>query len=389
MSEGFYNEFEGLKKIHKYHYLIGTEIETTIDKYPCEYVPENCPHCESCIENKFMCDYCDFEEIKEYIINEYNLNENETDDNTICEICLKNEIYRLFICQYCEPCENCNGVMPMFLKEVEDYIEDCYNDESCGLEVVTKPFNSIAKYYEALIKITEKLGTDVLNVEYYCGGHINISWKREVQTPYGKTFERSQFYEKNIVKNLVYFADLLTYMFCTRETHYRYEYKQLTHKYSHIYIASLDKYHAIHVKPYAIEIRYPDTPNSPFDHLLLSVANLCISFITHKIKDYENEYKLIYSIYSKINEYGKDLTEKQKKYLKKKFNFLIRTIRPYLKTFSLELGIDLEKALRYRINNPRYEIETEDEITDKPFRIRKTKEIEEGYRHNQTTLDDF
>jgi len=363
-------------------YRIGTEIETILSAKPCQYDVTSCYICETCTP----CDYCDRHEIREYIINNYDINEEELDDNRVCELCERDEIWRDVICVACDPCERCEDQLPPFLEGLEKYIERFYEDGSCGLEISTIPFSSIKEYYESVKQIVEAIGPESIKIKEKCGGHINISWIYDN----GKVTYEWYDYEREIVYNLTYFADLLTYMCCSKYTKHRAAFKYIAKYYDDIYTTSSDKYHCIHTKSYAVEIRYPDSPKSPFDHLLLSVVNLSLSFITQQIKDYKKEYEMIYTIYSKVNFDGEKLSSKEKRYLKNKFKLLIKSIKPYIKIFSRQLNIDLQKALETRIQYPRYEygqkIKGKIRFSEELFKIKKPKTFESSNHPNQISL---
>lgn len=362
-------KFEGLKAIQRFDYKIGTEIETTLSSFACDYEAGVCPICDGCP----VCDFCDFGAIREYIIEEFNLDPDELTDDQVCEICDREELWRDFICVNCNPCESCEAVLPPFLEHLEKYIESYGDDISCGLEISTKPFDYLPEYYQAVKEIVNAVGIENIKIKDLCGGHINISWKLYTEE---ETIEWND-YEVEIAHNLLYFADLLTYLCCSKYTWYRRKYKKIPADYDEIPSKIYKKHHCIYIKSYAVEIRYPDSPKSVLDHLLLSAVNLALSFVTYQIKDYKKEYELIHTIYNKINTDGEKLNQKEKRYLRNKFKLLIKTIKPYIRTFSRELGIDLEKALRVRMEYPRYEyglrIKENVIFTEELFKIKKPK----------------
>ena len=363
-------------------YMIGTEIETILTlENPCE----ECIVCQNCSP----CDYCDQNEIIEYARREGYINENDFENNEevdVCEICQRYELYRSVICEYCNPCENCEYYdykpLPYYLSSIEKFLDKWYEDGSCGLELCTKAFDNIREYYQAIKEIINTVGVENIKIKERCGGHINISWT-------SINYVWIDF-EKPIVYNLVYFSDLLTYMHCSKYTYHRRSYKDIAKDYDGIYDSALDKYHCIHLKDYAIEVRYPDSPKSVLDHLLLSVVNLSLSFITQQIKDYKKEYEMIYAIYTKINYDGEKLSGKEKRYLRNKFKLLIKSIKPYLRIFSRQLKIDLQKALETRIQYPRYEygqkIKGKIKFSEELFKIKKPKTFESSNHPNQISL---
>ena len=380
---GLGNEkFEGLNGIQKFDYKIGTEIETILSGYACDYEIGDCPVCEGCP----VCDFCDPTDIREYIIEVYNIDPDELTDDRVCEICDRDRLWIDFICANCNPCENCRVTLPTWLEDLRKYIYDYYVDGSCGLEIDTIPFNSLKEYHKAVKELVNAIGTENIKIKEKCGGHINISWELKTKDKTIKWYD----YEEEITYNLLYFADLLTYLCCSKYTKHRGHYKEIADSYDKVYSRALDKYHCIHIKSYAVEIRYPDSPKSVLDHLLLSAVNLSLSFITYQIKDYKKEFETITTIYEKINLYGLKLNQKEKRYLRNKFKVLIKTIKPYIRIFSREVGIDLERALKFRMEYPRYEygtlIKGKVKFTEELFQIKKPKVFKSAENPKQTVL---
>ena len=86
------------------------------------------------------------------------------------------------------------------------------------MEFVTKPFDSLKDYWKAIKAIVQTVGKENIDISERCGGHINISWQNG-----NKTWVD---YEKTIAQNILFFSDLLSYMFCCNETYWRNSYKE-------------------------------------------------------------------------------------------------------------------------------------------------------------------
>jgi len=247
---------------------------------------------------------------------------------------------------------------------IKQYLDDIYYDESCGMEFVTKPSSSLKDYWHAIKAIVQTVGKENISIGDKCGGHINISWVNGNKTwvDYGKT----------IAQNILFFSDLLSYMFCLPETHWRDSYKEFPTCLETLEIDIYDKYNCVHIKDYAIEVRIPDSPKDVDNHVLFSAVLLAISLRTTKIPFDKETFNKTKEIYDKINYYGKELSKEDKSYLKNKFKLLRRFIEKPLKILEHDLGVDLMKALEYRFNNPKYEEIEEKDFDLKQFAI-KTK----------------
>ena len=170
-------------------YLVGTEIETNIKNLDCEScdycaVCDNCPVCEDCVSYHWYCDDCT-EEIRREIIEiaEENgwiedkkaekLREN-LDSDEICGICQAFRVWSDIFCENCGRCDNCEyiynhdycplmdeyNVGDVDITKIEKYIDNYYNDGSCGMEYCTKPFNSLKTYWEAVKAIVSEIGKE-------------------------------------------------------------------------------------------------------------------------------------------------------------------------------------------------------------------------------------
>jgi len=365
---------EGVRK-YKVVYKIGTEIETTIEGRTCEAcdyceICDNCPVCLNCQEHRLYCQNCDKEEIREYAIEEGYIDEDE--DINICDICQEYNLYNVIICERCQPCTDCNyfqnpeycphGDVYEITDNIKQYLDDIYYDESCGMEFVTKPFTSLREYWEAVKAIVQTVGKENIDISEKCGGHINISWTNGV-----KTWEN---YEKTIAQNILFFSDLLSYMFCSPSTYWRYDYKEFPTCIETIENDIYDKYNCVHIKDYAIEIRIPDSPKDIDNHVLFSAILLAISLRTTKIPFDRETFSKTKEIYNKINRYGDTINKEDYAYLRDKFKLLKKFIEKPLMALSHDLGVDLMKALEYRFNNPKYEESTDSEFDLEQFAIK-------------------
>jgi len=353
-----------MKKI--FEFKIGTEIETTLKGYSCDdcdycAVCDNCPVCEDCRVNRYYCDCCDHDVVRDYAIRHGYINED--DDIDICEICQENLLWTEIICDGCDRCVDCQFVRnieycpysdellaeTININEIEPYIDTFYNDGSCGLEFPTKAFNSLLDYYKAIKTIVSTIGTEYIKTKDECGGHINISWKNIKN---GKTHKD---YEFLIAKNIIFFSDLLSFMFNSRYTYYRYTWAKMPGSYKEIEDFIIDKYNypLVVIKDDRIEIRFPDAVNSPNNHTLLTAVLLSISFNTDNYL-FERNFEITKEIYETIRYYGDEPNRKQLSILKDKYILLRRIVKPYLMEFSHELNVDLIKALDWRFKNPRF-----------------------------------
>ena len=360
-------------------YKIGTEIETTLKGFSCEdcdycVICDNCPVCRDCQENHYYCDNCD-EEIRQRIVDEalehgYITEEEaeelkkDLDNDEICDICQRFELWRDIICSRCDPCYDCEYYrnpeycpyddygLPDFVDfdKIEPYIDRYYEDGSCGLEFPTKPFSSIAEYYKAIKTIVSVIGKDYIKTTDNCGGHINLSW-RNIKN--GKTHED---YEYLIAKNIIFFSDLLSYMFNSKYTYHRYNWSKMPKYYDEIHDFIIDKnnYPLVLLKDDRIEVRFPDAVNSPNNHTLLTAVLLAISFNVKNCYLNEKNFETTKEIYETIRHDGEKPNNEQLSILKDKYVLLRRIVKPYLKEFSYELNVDLVKALDWRFRNPRF-----------------------------------
>jgi len=362
-------------------YKIGTEIETIIEGRTCEAcdyceICDNCPVCLNCQEHRLYCQNCDKEEIRRYAIEEGYIDEDEDEDKdiNICDICQEYNLYNVIICERCQPCADCNyfqnpeycphGDVYEITDNIKQYLDDIYYDESCGMEFVTKPFSSLKDYWKAVKEIVKVVGKENIDISEKCGGHINISW-----TNGNKSWLD---YDTIIASNILFFSDLLSYMFCCNETHWRYTYKEFPSYLETLENDIYDKYNCVHLKDYAIEIRIPDSPKDIDNHVLFSAVLLAISLKTYEIPFDKETFSKTKEIYEKINYHGETLSKEDKSYLKDKFKLLKKFIEKQLKALSHDLGIDLIKALEYRFRYPKYEEFTDSEFNLEQFAI-KTK----------------
>jgi len=368
-------------------YLIGTEIETVIKGYSCDscdycLICDNCPVCRDCQNYHYFCDACDEDtrnRIIEIAIDRGYITEAEAeniDDDRICKICLDFQLYNNIICQNCDPCTDCTYVRnpeycPLddeyFLDDIDigrinRYLDTYYYDCSCGYEFTTKPFSSLRDYWQAVKAIVETVGKENIDIADKCGGHINISWKNDKKS--------WADYKLTIARNMLYFADLLSYMFCSPETYYRDEYKVYPKRFEHIGVDVEDKYCCVHIKDYAIEIRIPDSPKDVDNHVLFSATLLAISLRTTDIPFSIYDFEKTKKIYNEINHYGDELSHNDKRYLRDKFKVLMKFIEKPLKALSHDLGINLIKALEFRFKNPKYEEKEEKDFNLKQFAIK-------------------
>lgn len=381
---------KGVKKM-EIRYLVGTEIETTIQNRTCEdcdycAVCDNCPVCEDCMRFHYYCDDCD-EEIRKEIIEIAEENgwitperaeklRGDLDSDEICGICQAFRIWSDIFCDDCGRCDGCEYVYnidycpyqdeyfggDVDITKIERYLDGYYNDGSCGMEFCTKPFNSLKTYWKAVKEIVDTVGRENIDISRCCGGHINISWEN-----YDKSWKD---YEKTIAKNILYFADLLSYMFCCSETHHRDGYKDFPWNIKVIDDDIYNKYTCVHIKDYAIEIRIPDSPKDVDNHVLFTVVLLALSFKTIELPWDEERFNETKEIYEKINKYGEELTMGNIKYLEEKYKLLRRFIEKPLKQLGEELKIDLIRALDHRFKHPKY-LETEEtELNLNQFEIK-------------------
>ena len=364
----------------KLMYKIGTEIETVISGYDCEScsycaICDNCPVCEYCQNEQLYCERCNPEDIRDYAIRHGYLEEN--DDRDICEVCQENYLWQELVCDCCDRCSDCEYIYnrdycpyndyysldDIDISKIEPYLDNYYYDESCGMEFVTKPFSSLKDYWHAIKAIVQTVGKENIDISEKCGGHINISW-----TNGNKSWLD---YDTIIASNILFFSDLLSYMFCFPDTYERYEYKEFPDEYDNYKNHFINKYCCVHLKDYAVEIRFPDSPKDVDNHVLLTATLLAISLKTYEIPFDKPNFNKTKEIYEKINYYGKELNKLDKLYLRNKFKLLIKFIRKPLIKLSKELGVNLLKALEYRFKYPKYEESTDSEFDLSKFAIKQ------------------
>ena len=365
----------------KIMYKIGTEIETVISGYDCEScsycaICDNCPVCEYCQNEQLYCERCNPEDIRDYAIRHGYLEEN--DDRDICEVCQENYLWQELVCDCCDRCSDCEYIYnrdycpyndyysldDIDISKIEPYLDNYYYDESCGMEFVTKPFSSLKDYWKAVKEIVKVVGKENINISERCGGHINISWENGNKSWLD--------YDTIIASNILFFSDLLSYMFCSSETHWRYTYKEFPGTPDNYKKDFIDKYCCVHLKDYAIEVRIPDSPKDVDNHVLFTATLLAIAMKTYEIPFDKETFSKTKEIYKKINRYGDTINKEDYAYLRDKFKLLKRFIEKPLKALSHDLGVDLMKALEYRFNNPKYEEIEEKDFDLKQFAI-KTK----------------
>jgi len=372
-------------------YLIGTEIETIISGRTCEdcsycAICDDCPICNDCVEHRYYCNSCD-EEVKQRIIEiaEENgwitpdeaekLKENLDSDET-CDLCQRFDIWNIVHCEHCGRCEDCQyaynpeycpyndyyNINDIDIDKIDPYLDNYYYDESCGMEFVTKPFSSLKDYWHAIKAIVKTIGKENIDISERCGGHINISWQNG-----NKSWKD---YDKVIASNILFFSDLLSYMFCNPSTYWRYTYKEFPNSILNYKKDFEDKYCCVHLKDYAIEVRIPDSPKDVDNHVLFTATLLAIAMKTYEIPFDRETFERTKEIYLKINYYGKELSKEDKAFLKDKFKLLKKFIEKPLKALSHDIGIDLMKALEHRFKNPKYEEEYEEDFNLEQFAIK-------------------
>jgi len=370
-------------------YLIGTEIETVISGYDCEScsycaICDNCPVCEYCQNEQLYCERCNPEDVRDYAVRHGYLEENDNRD--ICEVCQENYLWQELVCDDCSRCDDCQyvynpeycpyddyyGLDDIDIDKINPYLDNYYYDESCGYEFCTKPFSSLKDYWKAVKAIVSEIGKENIDISEKCGGHINISWQNG-----DKSWKD---YDNIIASNILFFSDLLSYMFCSPETHWRSTYKEFPNKYDNYKSNFIDKYCCVHIKDYAIEVRIPDSPKDVDNHVLLSSVLLAIALKTYEIPFDKETFHRTKDIYEKINRYGEELSKEDKSYLKDKFKLLKKFIEKPLKALSHDLGIDLMKALEHRFKNPKYEEEYEEDFDLEQFAVKPKVNV------NVTTL---
>jgi len=321
-------------KIEIPKYLIGVEIETSLKELDCSdcdqcLVCNSCPTCEECD----LCSVCN-----ERLAERYDMTCEEVSERGWC----------VDICEYCNPCNGCeyyrnseycpesrdHYYLPNdFLKK---YFMSPYEDGSCGMEYPTRPFDNLSDYYYVLQKFLLEIDRDYLDPYHRCGGHTNIS------------FEGWKHYKSIIYNNAIYFMDLLAYMFLSS-----YSYRRSGYQFFPNTIGDCDdKYSVIHFKTYCIEYRLPDSPYDANNHLLLSTILLSLSMLKTKIEYPKKEFIKTKELYTQFKDGDFSLSGKDKKYLRRKFRKMYRYVKPYLKIFGKEVGLDLNKMLRFRFRNP-------------------------------------
>jgi len=315
-------------------YKVGTEIETSIkvrDCSDCDYcsVCDSCPTCQECN----LCEVCNGR-----LRERYDMSCEEIQDRGWCTD----------VCEFCNPCDGCLYVRnPDYCPYTDDYyylpaeflekyFMETYEDGSCGMEYPTKPFSSLTDYYYVLTEFAELIGREYMSPYDRCGGHVNIS------------FTNWEHYKSRIYNNTVYFLDLLTFMFLSRDSYRRSGY----HFFPDGFSDCTEKYSAIHFKNYAVEYRFPDSPYDATNHLLVTAVLLGLSMLKTKIRYSPKEKIRTKGLYLKFKDSEFDIKSKDKVYLARKFKKMHHYVKPYLKAFSQELSLDLNGMLKFRFQNP-------------------------------------
>ena len=212
-------------------------------------------------------------------------------DFTICKRCEKKDRTPLIheICSLCDPCERCrNRSYPIVVKSLReefncggksnscDLDQDiiyCYSDQSCGVEIVTKPTSP-----EDLIRIHSWIIDELKEKLYFspsvgAAGHLTLKFINN--------YKSQPIYPQlasPLIRLVRVYLPVLLRNSCEEETTYRDPiYREIP-----IEDEPLEKYQAVRFKPpYLVEFRYPDsTTNSA---LFRKSVYLAVSLLKHAI----------------------------------------------------------------------------------------------------------
>jgi len=235
------------------------------------------------------------------------------------------------------------------IKRANDY--NYYEDGSCGYEFPTPVFDEWNKFEEHLWTLKKTIYAHYrhryFNPSYGAGGHFNISTVN---------FTRNW---RNVTVVMHAYAPLLIYLFQKKWTARR----DPEFRYMSIYINLLsnvwDKYHFLHIKDYAYEIRFPDSLYNVDAYLteVAIISGLVLTAIAGKavskrLLHYQPDYfytgmigdALAYNKLKKIfSNYIKYSTTSLKAYLSEFFDI-----------FEKDTGIDLMSKLNKYVKHPKW-----------------------------------
>ena len=230
-------------------------------------------------------------------------------------------------------------------------------------------FRDFKTLRKALIAVHNEY-SDYMSPEYGCGGHTGISWENC----------KSEEERTKAGLNVIYFADLLCYMFLSKDTHERHRGSHYAHM-CDVYFDEkgmskdwgqyASKYSFINEKYDYYEFRFPDTPFDPDNHVLLTAVLLSLCTTEKRVYFDETQYRWIKGTYYKITSDG-DFDLKERYYHKIKELLLIAGDE--LEQISEELGFDLKAALQWRFEHPAF---TGAELDLEKFPLRKEEKEKE------------
>ena len=230
--------------------------------------------------------------------------------------------------------------------------DDWYEDGSCGIEFPTPAFSNWNDFEEHMWNLKEAIyeyyGHKYFNPRYGAGGHFNVS---SVDFPYNRY---------NVTMAIYGFAPLMIYLFqkkwtARRDPDFRYiaPFDRLLHNID-------EKYHFIHVKDYAYEIRFPDSLYN-VDAYLTEAAILTGIVLTatagkpvaKRLLRYQPDYFYRRMIKDELDSMTifKSLW---KQYTKYAIRYLNAYLSDYFVIFERDTSIDLVSRLNKYVKNPKW-----------------------------------
>lgn len=249
---------------------------------------------------------------------------------------------------------------------LDTYTDRIYYDGSCGMEIPTGVFRSVYDFREALREAKRIVGKGdwrtYVTPDHGAGGHFNLSYLG--YEPYDATF---------INKRIRAFVPLLLYLFghpdtASRNSTYRFMERNIDTD-----AKSVDeKYHWLHAKSYALEFRFPDTPQqiNASTAMYYTIIGLVLTTMSGKACDtgaIEHNYSVrnkIVMIYHNIID-GAELSDLQVFILYNLMQIMMEYLSDYFAFLRDKYGMDLEGLIWYAWENPCLEHgEIPDEVFD-------------------------
>lgn len=235
------------------------------------------------------------------------------------------------------------------IKMANDY--NYYEDGSCGYEFPTPAFNDWNRFEEHLWTLKKTIyahyGHKYFNPSYGAGGHFNISTVN---------FTRNW---RNVTVVMYAYAPLLIYLFQKKWTARRDPEFRYMSNYAYLLSNVWDKYHFLHIKDYAYEIRFPDSLYNVDAYLTeaailtgLVLTAIAGKVVSKRLLHYQPDYFYMGMIRDELA-YNK-LTRTFNSYIKYGITSLKAYLNEFFDIFEKDTGIDLETRLNKYIKSPKW-----------------------------------